>query len=82
MLNHSVTFNLGSAKFCSPAISETCFSYQRSKLGFYVPFNSQCFSYHKDVWIVLTYYYIYFYLIVLFPLTVILKLINLTASIF
>ena len=55
MLNHGVTFNLGSAKVCSPAIFETCFSY------------------HKHRWIAVTYYYIYFYLIVLVPLTAILK---------
>ena len=38
------------------------------------------FSCHKDILIAITYYYIYFYLIVLFPLTAILQLINLTAS--
>ena len=42
MLNHGVTFNLGSAKVCSPAIFEIYFSY------------------HKDIWIAVTYYYIYF----------------------
>ena len=26
---HGVTFNLGSAKLCSPAIFETCFSYEK-----------------------------------------------------
>ena len=29
MLNHGVTFNLGSAKVCSPAIFEICFSYHK-----------------------------------------------------
>ena len=42
MVNHGVTFKLGSAKVCSPAIFETYFSF------------------HKDVWITMTYYYIYF----------------------
>ena len=54
MLNHGLTFNLGSAKEFFPAIFETYFSYR------------------KDTWIAVTYYYIYFYLIVLFPLTAIL----------
>ena len=26
-MHHGVTFNFGSAKVCSPAIFETCFSY-------------------------------------------------------
>ena len=34
----------------------------------------------KDIWIAATNYYIYFYIIVLFPLTSILQLINFTAS--
>ena len=34
------------------------------------------FSYDKDIWITATDYYMYFYIIVLFPLTVILQLIN------
>ena len=34
---------------------------------------------YKDIWIDVTYWYIYFYLIVLFPLTVIHQLINLTS---
>ena len=38
------------------------------------------FSYHKDVGIAITYYYIYFNLIMLFPWTDISQLINLTAS--
>ena len=37
-------------------------------------------SYHKDISIAVTYDYIYFYLIVLFPLTAMLPLMNLTAS--
>ena len=38
------------------------------------------FSYDKDLWIVVTDYYMCFYLIVLFPLTAILQLINSIAS--
>ena len=38
------------------------------------------FFYNKDLWIAATYYYTYFYIIVLFPLTAILQLINFTAS--
>ena len=38
------------------------------------------FSYDKDIWIAGTYYYMYFYIIVIFPLTAILQLINFTAS--
>ena len=38
-----------------------------------------CFSYDKDIWIGATDCYVYFYLIVLFPLTAILQLINFTA---
>ena len=55
--HHGVTFNLGTANVCSPAIFETYFFYD------------------KDIWIVATDYYMYFYLIVLFPLTAILQLI-------
>ena len=39
-----------------------------------------CFSYDKDIWIAATDYYMYFYIIVQFPLTSILQLINFTAS--
>ena len=39
-----------------------------------------CFSYDKDIWIVATDYFMYFYKIVLFPLTAIIQLINFTAS--
>ena len=39
-----------------------------------------CFSYDKDIWIAATVYYMHFYIIVLFPLTTILQLINVTAS--
>ena len=28
-MHHGVTFNFGSAKVCSPAIFETCFSYDK-----------------------------------------------------
>ena len=59
--HRGVTFNFGSAKVCSPAISETCFSYD------------------KDILIAATDHYIYFYITMLFPLTVILQLINFTA---
>ena len=57
-MHHGVTFNFGSAKACSPAIFETCFSYD------------------KDIWIAATDYYMDFYIIVLFPLTAVLQLIN------
>ena len=40
------------------------------------------FSYDKDNWIAVTAYFIHFYIIVLFPLTAILQLINFTASYF
>ena len=38
------------------------------------------FSYDKDIWIVVTDYYMHFDMIVIFPLTAILQLINFTAS--
>ena len=38
-----------------------------------------CFSYDKDIWISVNDFYMYFYIIVLFPLTAFLQLINLTA---
>ena len=38
------------------------------------------FSNDKDIWIAATDYYMYFYIIVLFPLTAILQLISFTAS--
>ena len=38
------------------------------------------FSCDKDIWIAITDYYIYFYLILLFLLVVVLQLINFTAS--
>ena len=40
------------------------------------------FSYDKDIWIAATDYYMYFYIIVLFPLTAILQLISFTTSYF
>ena len=40
------------------------------------------FSYDKDVWIASTDYYMHFYIIVLFPLTAILQVINFTALYF
>ena len=61
-MHHGVTFNFAPAKVCSPAIFETCSSYD------------------KDIWIAATDYYMLFYIIVLFPLTDILQLINFTAS--
>ena len=62
-MHHGVMFYFGSAKIASPAIFETCFSFD------------------KDIWIATTDYYMYFYIIVLFPLTAaILELINFTAS--
>ena len=60
-MHHAVTFRFCSAKVCSPAIFETCFSCD------------------KDVWTAATGYYMYFYIIALFPLTLILQLINVTA---
>ena len=45
-----VTLSFCSAKVCSPAILETCFSY------------------YKDIWIGVNGYYMYLYIIVLFPL--------------
>ena len=38
------------------------------------------FSYDKDIWIASTDYYMHFYIIVLFPLTAFLQLINITGS--
>ena len=62
-MHHGLTFNFSSAKVCSPAIFETCLSYD------------------KDIWIIAaTVYYMYFYIIMLFPLTAILQLINFRAS--
>ena len=63
-VHHGVKFSLGSAKVCSPAIFETCFSYD------------------KDIWFAATDYHIimYFYIIVIFPFTSILQLINFTVS--
>ena len=40
------------------------------------------FSYDKDILIAATVYYMHFYIIVLFPLTAILRLINFTAPYF
>ena len=40
------------------------------------------FSYDKDIWIAATDCYMHFYIIVLFPLTAILQLINFTALYF
>ena len=39
-----------------------------------------CFFEDKDIWIAATDYYMYFHIIVLFPLTSILQLINFTVS--
>ena len=38
------------------------------------------FSYDKDIWIAATNYYMHFYIVMLFPLTAILQVINFTAS--
>ena len=64
MHDHGVPFNFGPTKVCSSATFETYFSYD------------------KDIWIAATDYYtcMYFYIIVLGPLTAILQLINFTAS--
>ena len=61
-MHYGVTFNFGSAKVCSPALYETCFSYD------------------IDIWIAGTDYCMHFYIIVLFPSTAILQIINFTAS--
>ena len=62
-MHHGTTFNNDSAKVCSCAIFETCFTFT------------------KDIWIAATDYYMYFYIILLFPLTAaILQLLNFTAS--
>ena len=53
---HGVIFSFGSAKVCSPAIFETCFSYYKD--------TWTSFSLDKDMWIAATDYYIYFYIIV------------------
>ena len=59
-----MTFNLGFAKVCSPSIFEISFSED------------------KDIWIIAAtdYDIMHFYIIVLFPLTAVLQLINFTAS--
>ena len=44
------------------------------------PIFKKSFSYDEDIWIAATDYYMHFYIIVLFPLTAILQLINFTAS--
>ena len=62
-MHHSVTFNFGSAKMCSPA-----------RFGYAI--LETYLSYDKDIWIAATDYYMHFYINVLFPLTAILKLIN------
>ena len=51
-----------SAKVCSTAIFDACFSYD------------------KDIWIAAIDYYMYFYIVVIFPLTAILQFINFKAS--
>ena len=61
-MHHGLTFNLGSAKVCSPTMYETSFSYD------------------KDIWIAAADYYMQFYVILHFPLTAILQLINFTVS--
>ena len=61
MGSQGVIFNLGSAQVYSPAIMDTCFSYE------------------KDIRIVVTDYFMYIYLIVLFLIVALLLLINFTA---
>ena len=61
-MHHGVTFNVCSARVCSPAIFETSISDD------------------KDIWIAAIDYYIHFYIVVLFPLTIILQLISFTVS--
>ena len=56
-MHHGVTFDFGSAKVCSPARFETCFSFD------------------QDILIAATDQFIYFCIIVLFPLTAIHQLI-------
>ena len=46
------------------------------------PIFETSFSNDKDIWIAATDYYMHFYIIVLFPLTTILQLINFAASSF
>ena len=84
-VHHGVTFNFGSAKVCSPAIFETSYSYDKdiwiAVTDYYVcspAILETCFSYDKDIWLTATDYYMYFYIIVLFPMAVILQLINFT----
>ena len=55
------------------------FNFDSAKVCSPVTFETG-FSYDKDIWIVATDYYIYVYIIVLFPLTPILQRINFTAS--
>ena len=49
-------------------------------LGFCIFHVETYFSTDKDIWIATTDDYMYFYIIVIFPLTAILQLINITAS--
>ena len=63
-MHHGVTFSFGSAKVCSPAIFDTCFSYDKD---IWIAATDY-------------YMYFKIYINVLFPLTSILLLINFTAS--
>ena len=51
------------------------FNFGRAKVCSPAIFET-CFSHNKDIWIAATYYYMYSNIIVLFPLTAILQLIN------
>ena len=47
-MNHGVTFNFGSVRVCSPAIFETCFSYDKdiwiAATDFLYTFTYLCYS--------------------------------------
>ena len=57
------------------------FSFGKAKVCSLAIFET-CFFKNKDIWIAATNYYMHFYMIVLFPLTAMLQLINFTVSIF
>ena len=68
-MHGGVTFRFGSAKVCSPAIFETCFSYDKD-----------IWIAATDYYIYIYIMYFKIYIIGLFPLTSILQLINFTVS--
>ena len=55
------------------------FSYDSAKVRSPAIFET-CFSCDKDIWIAAADYYVYFNIIVIFPLTSVLQLINFTVS--